>query len=206
VHVAPPGVDPAGPGAGTDDRAGSLLCVGAVTPAKGHDILLSALARVADLDWRCVCVGAVTTAPEFVATMRAGIRDAGLDDRLVLAGARTGHELATAYAAADVLVHPSRTETYGMVVTEALARGLPVLAARVGGIPEALGLRADGRLPGLLVPPGNVTGLAEALRRWLCDPGLRGSLRDAARRRRTELTGWPETADRVARALEGVSA
>jgi glycosyltransferase involved in cell wall biosynthesis len=206
VHVAPPGVDPVGPGAGTDDRGGSLLCVGAVTPAKGHDVLLSALARVSDLEWRCVCVGAVTTAPEFVATMRAGIRGAGLDDRLVLAGARTGRELATAYAAADVLVHPSRAETYGMVVTEALARGLPVLAARVGGIPEALGLTADGRLPGLLVPPGDFTGLAVALRRWLCDSGLRGSLRDAARRRRTELTGWPETADQVARVLEEVSA
>lgn len=204
VHVARPGVDPAEPGVGTAD-GGRLLCVGTVTPAKGHDVLLSALTRLTDLSWRCVCVGALTRAPEFVAGLRRGIRDAGLDGRLVLAGARTGGELDAAYAAADVLVHPSRAETYGMVVTEALARGLPVFAAQVGGISEALGATQARKLPGLLIPPGDVTGLADALRRWLGDPGLRGSLRDAARRRRTELTGWPETADRVARVLEEVS-
>jgi glycosyltransferase involved in cell wall biosynthesis len=204
VHVAHPGVDPAEPGVGTAD-GGRLLCVGAVAPAKGHDVLLSALTRLTDLSWRCVCVGALTTAPEFVAGLRWGIRDAGMDARLVLAGARSGGELDAAYAAADLLVHPSRAETYGMVVTEALARGLPVFAARVGGIPEAIGVTGARKLPGLLIPPGDVTGLADVLRRWLGDPGFRGSLRDAARRRRTELTGWPETADRVARVLQEVS-
>ncbi len=88
-----------------------------------------------------------------------------------------------------------------MVVTEALARGLPVLATDVGGIPEALGAASDGRRPGLLVPSDDVTALVGALRRWLCDAQLRADLRVAALDRRNSLTGWSDTCDRVARVL-----
>ena len=79
-------------------------------------------------------------------------------------GPRTGPELDRAYAAADLLVLASHAETYGMVVTEALARGLPVLAAEVGGVTEALGHGDDGTRPGLLVPPGDPAALGAALR------------------------------------------
>lgn len=205
VHVAHPGVDAAEPAVGSGD-GGTFLCVGAVTPEKGHDVLLAALARVADQTWRCVCVGTLTRAPGFVRQLRRGVRDAGLDGRVVLTGPRTGRELDATYAAADALVLTSRAETYGMVVTEALARALPVLAADVGGVPEALGVSADGRRPGLLTPPGDVTALAGALRVWLCDAALRARLRDAARQRRALLADWSQTADRVARVLAQVAA
>ena len=71
---------------------------------------------------------------------------------------------------------PSRAETYGMVVTEALARGIPVLGTQVNGVPEALGAAPDGTVPGLLVPPGDPAALAAALRDWLTDAGLRAAL------------------------------
>ncbi|HET8759346.1 MAG TPA: glycosyltransferase, partial [Solirubrobacteraceae bacterium] len=58
VHVAAPGVDPAGRAAGTAG-GGALLCVAAVTPGKGHDVLVDALATVGDLPWRCTCVGSL---------------------------------------------------------------------------------------------------------------------------------------------------
>lgn len=94
-----------------------------------------------------------------------------------------------------------------MVVTEALARGLPVIAAGVGGVPEALGGDArDGTRPGVLVPPGDVTALALALRQWLSDASLRDSLRSAAVERRAHLEGWWVTADRVERVLREVAA
>ena len=76
-----------------------------------------------------------------------------------------------------------------MVVTEALARGLPVVAADVGGVPEALGRGADGIRPGLLVPPEDPAALGAALRAWLGDAELRGRLRRAARERRESLPG-----------------
>ncbi len=151
VHVARPGVDTAALAPGTPD-GGQLLCVAAVTPHKGHDVLLAALADLADLRWRCVCVGALDRDPSFVARLRAQAAGAGISERVRFTGALTGGDLDRSYAAADLLVLASRAETYGMVVTEALARGLPVVAAEVGGLPEALGRTPDGRLPGLLVP------------------------------------------------------
>ena len=127
----------------------------------------------------------------------------GLDDRVSFPGPRTGADLDRSYAAADVLVLASRAETYGMVVTEALARGLPVVAAEVGGVPEALGHGADGTRPGLLVPPGDPAALGAALRSWLGDADLRSRLRRAARERRESLAGWPVTTSSV---LAGVLA
>jgi glycosyltransferase involved in cell wall biosynthesis len=202
VHVARPGVDLAEPAVGSDDGR-NLLCVGAVTPGKGQDLLLTALTRIADLAWRCECVGSLTKAPEFAAQLRHDVRAAGLDDRLVLTGPRTGAELAASYAGADLLVLASRGETYGMVVTEALARALPVVAPHVGGVPEALGVGLAGRRPGILVPPGDPDALAHALRRWLGDADLRTELRTVARHRRTGLRGWSDTAERVAGVLAG---
>ena len=121
-------------------------------------------------------------------------------------GPRTGPELDRAYAAADLLVLASHAETYGMVVTEALARGLPVLAAEVGGVTEALGHGEDGTRPGLLVPPGDPAALGAALRAWLGDAELRGRLRRAARERRASLRGWPATTSVARRRPRGSGA
>jgi glycosyltransferase involved in cell wall biosynthesis len=193
------------PAAGSGGGA-NFLCVASVTREKGHDVLLAALARITDLTWQCVFVGALTREPDFVAQFRRDVRTADLHERVVLAGPRAGGELDASYAGADVLLLASRAESYGMVVTEALARALPVLATDVGGIPEALGVGRAGRRPGLLVPVGDVSALADSLRRWLSDAELRRDLREAARQRRAELTGWSETGGRVGRVLAEVTA
>jgi glycosyltransferase involved in cell wall biosynthesis len=204
LHVAEPGVDAAHLAPGTD-AGNALLCVGAVTPDKGHDVLLDALATAADLSWRCVCVGSLERDPAFADVVCRRARDDGLGDRVCFTGPRTGPELDRAYAAADVLVLASRAETYGMVLTEALARGLPVIAGDVGGVTEALGHGEDGTRPGLLVAPGDPQALAAALRAWLTDPALRGRLRRAAGERRASLRAWPATAEIVAGVLAGAA-
>jgi glycosyltransferase involved in cell wall biosynthesis len=205
IHVAEPGVDAAGLAPGTD-AGDALLCVAALTPDKGHDVLLDGLATATDLPWRCTCVGSLDRDPDFAERVRRRARDNGLGDRVRFPGPRTGPELDRAYAAADLLVLASHAETYGMVVTEALARGVPVLAAEVGGVPEALGQGEDGTRPGLLVPPGDPDALGTALRAWLGDGELRARLRRAARERRASLRGWPVTASAVAGVLAGAAA
>jgi glycosyltransferase involved in cell wall biosynthesis len=200
VHVAQPGVEKAHLASGTDG-GGELLCVAAVAPHKGHDEMLAALATIADLPWRCVCVGTLHREPAFVESLRQRAEASGISDRVCFAGPRIDDDLAQAYAAADVLVLASRAETYGMVVTEALARGLPVIATAVGGVPEALGRTTAGRRPGLLVPPGDSGALASALRGWLVDADLRQRLRESARERRLTLSGWDRPTDRIARVL-----
>jgi glycosyltransferase involved in cell wall biosynthesis len=205
VHVAAPGVDPADLVSGTAG-GGALLCVAAVTPDKGHDVLLGALAATRDLQWHCVCVGSLDRDPAFAADLRRRALEAGLGDRVRFPGPRTGSDLDRSYAAASLVVLPSRAETYGMVLTEALARGLPVVAADVGGVTEAVGHGAAGIRPGLLIPPDDPAALAAALRAWLSDSDLRRRLRTAARERRHSLTGWSTTASILARVLATASA
>jgi glycosyltransferase involved in cell wall biosynthesis len=200
IRVARPGVDPAVavPGSATGQE---LLCVAAQIPGKGHDVLLAALAQLTGLGWRCSWVGSSDRDPEHAAQLRRQAVSAGIDRRIRNTGPLARPALAAAYAGADLLVLPSQLETYGMVVTEALARGLPVLASEVGGVPEALGDPAAG----LLVRPGDPDALAGALRAWLSDAGLRGRLRQAAHRRRDGLTGWSDTAHRIEHVLTGLA-
>ena len=204
VAVARPGADllEEAPGTPGGDR---LLCVGAVVEHKGQDLLVDALARIPDLPWTCTFVGSLDREPSFVDRLRRRAADACLADRIRVAGPLAGDVLTGMYRASDLLVLPSRLETYGMVVTEALAAGLPVVGTTVGGVPEALGRTASG-LPGRLVPPDDPAALAEVLGAWLRDAGLRAQLRTAARERRRTLDDWDRTVESVADVLSGVLA
>lgn len=204
VHVATPGVDPADVSAPSDAGA-RLLCVAAVTRDKGHDVLLASLADVADLPWRLTCVGSSSRERDLAERVQRRATALGIADRVTWTGALSRDELDEAYAAADALVSATRAESWGMVVTEALARGIPVLATEVGGLSEALGTSPSGARPGRLVPAGDVTALSAMLRGWLQSEALRRELRVAARARRTTLAGWPVTAGRVAAVLEEVA-
>ncbi|MFJ8135104.1 glycosyltransferase family 4 protein [Streptomyces sp. NPDC096013] len=199
VHVATPGADIAPLASGTDGVS-RLLCVATVTPRKGQHRLVEALAAAADLPWTCVCVGGLGHDPEYVDHLRGLIKRYGLQDRLHLAGPRAGAELDATYASADLMVLMSYAETYGMAVTEALARGIPVLATDVGGLPEAVGRAPDGGVPGILVPPEDPAALAAELRGWFGEADVRRRLKAAARGRRAALDGWATTA----RSLAGV--
>jgi glycosyltransferase involved in cell wall biosynthesis len=203
VHVAEPGVHAAELATGTATGE-ALLSVAAVTPDKGHGVVLDGLATIRDLSWHWVCVGSLDRDPEFVDALRRRSLQRGLADRVCFAGTATGGQLDRAYATADVMVLASRAETYGMVVTEALARGLPVIATGVGGVAEALGCGSDGIRPGLLVAPDDPIALAGALRSWLVDAELRGRLRRAAHKRRESLRGWSATTAIIAGVLMGV--
>jgi glycosyltransferase involved in cell wall biosynthesis len=205
VRVVPPGVDPA-PVTAPSDAGSRLVCVASVTPRKGHDVLVEALAGLTDLAWTLVCAGPEPAGSSFGDLVRRRVVDAGLGDRVRLAGPLPADRVAALYAAADLLVLPSRAEPYGMVVTEALARGVPVVASDVDGVPEALGLAAGGTAPGLLVPPGDVAALRAALREWLTDPLRRNALRASAVDRRSALAGWGTTAAELAAVLDEAGA
>ncbi len=199
VHVAQPGADRVA--AAPRPVRGHLICVGTLGRHKGQDLLIEALAELGDLDWQCVLAGSLDRDPDFVRHLRTRITRLGYGHRVRLAGVLTGAALSHAYTTADLLVAPSRAETYGMTVTEALAHGLPVLAAAVGGLPEALGASTDGTRPGQLVPSGDPAALAIALRDWLGDEHHRRRLRAAARQRRSTLRGWEQTTQDIANAL-----
>jgi glycosyltransferase involved in cell wall biosynthesis len=160
-------------------------------------MLIEALAALrAPPTWRCTIVGSSAADPAFVQQITGRAVNLGVADRITMTGALADDDLDAAYQAADLLVAPSRTESYGMAIADALARGIPVIASNVGGIP----LTVSPDRAAILVPPDS-HALSTALERWMLDPALRRRLKADAVRGRAGLPRWSDTVDRVAEAL-----
>ena len=196
ISIVEPGTDPAPASEGSRTGPLRLLCVGAITPRKGHLLLIEALSGLCDLDWMLTCAGSLTRCPDTAALLLRSISERGLGHRVRVLGEVGEAELASLYAGADLFVLPSLFEGYGMAYAEALARGLPILGTAAGAIPETVPADA-----GLLVPPGSVPELAVALQRLLTDAALRRRFAEGARRAREHLPDWSESARRFAEAL-----
>jgi len=178
-----------------------LLAVGAVTPRKGHLLLIEALAGLRDLGWRLTCIGSLERDRAAAEAVRQAIALNKLGDRVTLAGECTPERLSAAYAAAHVFVLPSYEEGYGMAYAEALAHGLPVIATTAGAIPETVPESAA-----LLVPPGDTIALRDALRQMITDANLRARLAAGAALAAETLPDWPDAARGWAAALDRLTA
>jgi glycosyltransferase involved in cell wall biosynthesis len=198
LTVAEPGTDPAERATGTGAPL-QILAVGAVLPRKGYDVLIDALAPLKDIDWRLTIAGALDRHPQAVEDLKAKIDGAGLDGRVTLAGKVVPATLERFYESADLFVSASLFEGYGMVLAEAMARGLPIVTATGG----AAGDTARGNVA-LHVESGSVRELTEALRRALTDKKLRDDLADASWEAGRTLPTWQETARRVAAVILGL--
>jgi glycosyltransferase involved in cell wall biosynthesis len=196
IGVVLPGTAPAPRARGSGGREVGLLCVASLTPRKGHLVLLAALAGLQDLAWRLVCVGSAERDPATAAAIRAAIAAHGLAERVRLVPEQDAAGLAAYYDAADLFVLASHHEGYGMVLAEALARGLPIVATTAGAIPDTVP-----PLAGRLVPPGDAGALAATLRRLIANPAARTRLAEGARLVRKSLPDWPDAVRGFAREL-----
>ena len=198
------------------------MAVAALLPNKNQLLLLEALAQLKELPWTASLIGSDATDPAYAALLRERADRLGLKDRVRIPGELRGPALDAEWAAADLSLLISRAETYGLVVTESLARGVPVVVREGTGAVEALaaGALTRSREPGSPVNnsgqedseethlPGAAVVLAEdpaplaqLLRRWLTEPGLRACWRDAAMAARDRLPGWDATARTVLAAV-----
>jgi len=205
VHIVEPGVDPAALSRRVEQRLrgqiaetpNRLLCVASLTPRKGQDVLLEALIALRDQPWALTLVGSAERSPDFARALGVRIRNENLGSRVRLVGEVGEEALCAFYDQADVCLLPSWYEGYGMVVTEALARGLPLITTTGGAladtVPETAALR---------VRPGQADALAQALGRWLKEPDLRMQLTQAAVAKRSRLGDWPAAVQRFAAALD----
>lgn len=208
VRVTPPGTRVPWPAAGATDtlqpgaqRPLQLLSVGTVTQRKGHLQLIEALSRLQDIDWHLACIGSLTREPACARALRDAITAHGLDRRITLAGEVSVDRLDAAYRSADVFVLASHHEGYGMVCAEALACHLPIVSTTAGAIPDTVAADAA-----LLVAPGDVTALSDALRQVLTVLPLRQGLAEGAARAARGLSDWPTAVQRWAQALDGLTA
>ncbi|MFN7977346.1 MAG: glycosyltransferase family 4 protein [Vicinamibacterales bacterium] len=171
------------------DAPVALLSVATLTPRKGHDVLIAALARLAHLPWQLTLAGSVTMHPPTTTALREAIDVHGLADRVTFAGDLDEDALRAAYDAADVFVLPTRHEGYGMAIAEAVAAGLPVVATPTGAIPALVDDAS-----GVLVPIDDVDALTTALSRVIGDDDARTALAAGAVRRRDTLPRWADSA------------
>jgi hypothetical protein len=194
--VAPPGVDAASPHRGSwGEGPVRLLSVGALTPRKGHDVLLAALATLGDLDWRLTILGPADLDPGHAARLAARAAAPDLAGRVTLPGAADEAALAVAYDGADLFVLASRHEGFGMAYREAMAHGLPTVGCAAGAVPEATAGAAA------LVPPDDPAALAAALRPLIADPEALAVLAARSRAAAADFPSWADTARQVGKAV-----
>jgi len=182
-------------------RVRALLCVANLVPRKGHGVLVEALARIRDLDWRLVCIGSLERDPATTRAVRRMIVATRLGRRIILARESPPESVALAYRAADAFVLPSLHEGYGMAFAEAMTYGLPVIATTAGAIPETVPPQA-----GLLVRPGDPAALARALRRMIAEPALAARFAKGSRAAGARLRQWPQATEEWETAFDRLAA
>jgi glycosyltransferase involved in cell wall biosynthesis len=198
LSIAEPGTDPALRAPGSSGPL-QLLAVGSIVPRKGYDILVQALERASTTPaWELTIAGATDRSAETTAALTTQIGRSPHASRIRMIGGLPERALADVYARSDVLVLSSLYEGYGMVLTEALARGLPIVTTTGGAaaetVPDAAALK---------VPPGDIDALAAALQRIIADAALRQRLADAAWAfAQTSLPRWQDTAARIAAVIK----
>jgi glycosyltransferase involved in cell wall biosynthesis len=195
ISVVPPGRDvaeSAGPAPGElrQGRRAAFLCVGNWLARKGIVELLEAFATLHEDAATLHLVGDTLPATPYAQRVRARLAEPDLKRRVLVHGPLSLGEVAALYAAADAFVLPSLKEPYGTVYGEAMACGLPVVGWRAGNLPYL----AEHDREGLLVQPGDLAGLAEAMRRLADDADLRTRLGAAARQRALSRPTWDEVA------------
>ena len=174
-----------------------LLCVANVTWGKGYDILMPALAALPGRDWSVTCAGSLERDPDYSRRVRAMATELGLDACVSWIG-EAGDSLSHELRCADLFVLPTRGETYGMAVAEAIAHGVPVVSTRTGEIPSIAGAG------GSLVEPGDAGAFAAILREAVSDSAVRQRLRAGARAAASRLPTWDAAAEAMDRVLRGV--
>ena len=195
ITVGEPGTDPAPRAQGTGNPV-TLLSIGSLVPRKGYDVLLEALAAMAGGNWRLNIAGDGSRQPQTSRALKAQVAQSDLAAHVRFLGPIQGDRLNQLYDEADVFVSASLYEGYGMVLAEAMARGLPIVCTTGGAaaatVPDDAGLK---------VVPGDADVLGSALSRAIRDPALRARLAEASFIAGQKLPTWDETAMIIAGVL-----
>jgi glycosyltransferase involved in cell wall biosynthesis len=200
ITVVCPGTERGEAAAGSSDGIVRLLAVGAVVPRKGFDVLIEALAPLANLPWRLTIAGDRTRDLKTDEQLEADLKQHGLSARVDMLGAVPPNRIGALYTGADIFVLASRYEGYGMAFAEALAHGLPVIGTTAGAIPDTVPASA-----GVLVEPNDVKALTRTLRMLIENPKERKWLASGAREAGIALPTWETQAKLFAGAIEALA-
>lgn len=198
ITVARPGVEPVIPRPKPADPP-LILSVGIGVARKGHDVLLNALARIADREWQAVIVGEARD-PDYAQTLQQLVASLELTQRVRLAGRVAAGELTQLFREASLFALATRYEGYGIVFAEAMCNGLPIVSCAVGAVPDTVAPGA-----GQLVPVDNPEAFAGAMETLLGDETKRSAMASASLAAGQRLPRWTDTAETVADVIERVT-
>jgi D-inositol-3-phosphate glycosyltransferase len=216
IEIIAPGVERAffGPGSqagarraiGAELHSPIVLFVGRIQPLKGPDVAIQAVAGLRERgypDARLIIVGGSSGREGDVETERAHdlVDELGMHDQIDFVAPQPHHILSSYYRAADLVIVPSRSESFGLVALEAASCGVPVVASAVGGL---LSLVDDG-VTGRLIAGRNPSRFADAMAEILDDAALRKSMSAAAVARAGEYT-WTAAAARLRLLYDDIAA
>ncbi|WP_299083745.1 glycosyltransferase family 4 protein [uncultured Ruegeria sp.] len=186
ITIAPPGFDRPVVNRQLSDPP-LVLSVGLLAPRKGHDVLLDALGHLEALPWQAEIVGK-THDWDYAAALFKQARALNIDARVTFTGELDENALTARFNAASVFVLATRYEGYGMVLSEAMMYGLPIVSCRVGAVPTTVGKA------GILVAPDDPGGLADALQRVIQNTREAQRLSRLSLQRSSTLPQWRDTA------------
>lgn len=178
-----------------------LVFAGNLIPRKGLDLALQALAKVKDLSWTFDIIGDPNTNVKHANQLRNMVFDLGLAERVFFHGRLEPERLFEQFRKSQVLLSPAQYEGFGITFVEAMGCGLPVIALKTGAAPEVI---ADGET-GFLVPPGDIDGLALALRQLLNEKEMLEKMSVATRKRFDQFPTWEVSMNSIRSYLFGLS-
>jgi glycosyltransferase involved in cell wall biosynthesis len=200
VEVVVPGTDKAALAHGSKNALIRILCVATLTSRKGHSILFDALEKLPTRSWHLYCVGSLEREVRTVKKLRAQLTRLRLNEHVTLLGEVNPEALSKHYDGADLFVLASHLEGYGMVLSEAIARGLPVICTSAGAIPMTPAADAA-----LLVPEGNRLKLSKALLEVINNEKALKMLAKKSRVVRNNLPIWNQSCNQFSSVLREIS-
>ncbi len=189
ITVVFPGTAQAAVAVGSQSDIFNLICVATINERKGHAVLVKALKHIEHLPWQLSCAGSCDRDPGTYKDLVQLTEKLGLNDRIRYCGELNNEQLEIEYQRADLFVLASYYEGYGMVLDEAIARALPIVATSGGAIADTVPRDA-----GILTTPGDSEELANALQQFMEKEPIRESLRAGAANARKDLRSWSDAA------------
>lgn len=200
IHVVVPGTDRADLAHGSNGDLVNMLCVATLTPRKGHLILFNALEKLPKNSWHLYCVGSLERDSKTVKKLRSQLERLKLTEHITLVGEVNLKDLSAYYDNTDLFVLASHLEGYGMVISEAIARGLPVICTSAGAVSETIAADAA-----LLVPEGDSIKLSNALLEAINDRNVLIKLANKSRAVRNKLPTWNESCNKFSKILREIN-
>ena len=200
INVIIPGVDNYPQKKIYPGKPSKLLSIANFTRNKGYMTLMKALTALKNKDWELHCYGNLNFDKEYVDELQMIIRRNGLKEKVWLHGPVSGKELSDVYLNADLFIHASNFETYGMAVAEALAHGIPVITSTGGGICETVPVKM-----GQFFNPGDVYVLQTIIEELLENPQLYKTLYTEASTYHNQVHTWQKSLESFELTLKEVT-